>query len=65
VPLRDISDVNMGTFRISSFCQIKLSSGEEDLTVASDIENFPEFVSLLCERVNESRNLSRVSRAMD
>jgi hypothetical protein len=51
VPLRDISDVNMGTSRITSFCQINLMSGEESLTVASDLKHFPEFVSLLCNRV--------------
>ena len=62
VPLRDISDVNMGTSRITSYCQIKLISGEEDLTVASDLENFPEFVSLLCERVNESKTRDAASR---
>jgi hypothetical protein len=30
-------------------------TGEEDLSLASDLKNFPEFVSLLCEKVNESK----------
>ena len=63
VPLRDISDVNMGTSRITSFCQINLMSGEENLTVASDLKHFPEFVSLLCERVDESKRRGGATRS--
>jgi hypothetical protein len=55
VPLRDIGEVTIGVSRASSFCQIRLITGEEDLNVASDLEHFPEFVSLLSESVNASK----------
>ena len=55
VPLRDIGEVTIGVSRASSFCQIRLITGEEDLNVASDLEQFPEFVSLLSENVNASK----------
>jgi hypothetical protein len=55
VPLRDIGEVTIGVSRASSFCQIRLITGEEGLMVASDLTNFPEFVSLLSERVKESK----------
>jgi hypothetical protein len=55
VPLRDIGEVTIGVSRASSFCQIRLITGEEDLNVASDLEHFPEFVSLLSENVNASK----------
>jgi hypothetical protein len=52
VPLHIISDVRIGTSRATSFCRIGLMTGEEDIAVGSDLERFPEFVKLLCERVN-------------
>jgi hypothetical protein len=55
VPLRVIGEVSIGVSRASSFCQIRLITGEEDLKVASDLEHFPEFVSLLSENVNASK----------
>jgi peroxiredoxin len=55
VPLRDIGEVTIGVSRASSFCQIRLITGEDDLNVASDLEHFPEFVSLLSESVNASK----------
>jgi hypothetical protein len=55
VPLRVIGEVFIGVSRASSFCQIRLITGEEDLKVASDLEHFPEFVSLLSENVNASK----------
>jgi hypothetical protein len=57
VPLRDIGEVTIGVSRASSFCQIRLITGEEDLSVASDLEQFPEFVSLLSENVNASKKI--------
>jgi hypothetical protein len=48
VPLRDVKEVLVK----GSFCQIRLVTGVEDLRVASDLKYFPEFVSLLGERVN-------------
>jgi hypothetical protein len=56
ITLRDISDVKVGAWKASSFCQIRLITGEEDLRVASDLKNFPEFVSLLCDRVSQSKS---------
>ncbi len=55
VPLRDIGEVTIGVSRASSFCQIRLITGEKDLNVASDLEHFPEFVSLLSQNVNASK----------
>jgi hypothetical protein len=55
VSLRDIGEVTIGVSRASSFCRIRLITGEEDLNVASDLEHFPEFVSLLSENVNASK----------
>jgi hypothetical protein len=55
VPLREIGEVTIGVSRASSFCQIRLITGEEDLNVPSDLERFPEFVSLLSESVNASK----------
>lgn len=55
VPLRDIGEVTIGVSRASSFCQIRLITGEGDLNVPSDLERFPEFVSLLSENVNASK----------
>ena len=52
VSLRDIGEVTIGVSRASSFCQIRLITGEGDLNVPSDLEHFPEFVSLLSENVN-------------
>jgi hypothetical protein len=59
VPLRDITDVRVK----GSFCQIRLMTGEEDLKVGSDLKNFPEFVSLLCKRVDESKSRGDTSRS--
>jgi hypothetical protein len=55
-PLKDISEVKIdrGT-RGGPFCRIGLMTGEEDLHVPSDLKDFPEFVSLLCETVNKSK----------
>jgi hypothetical protein len=53
VPLRNISAVKI--IPPSGFCQIRLTTGEEDLKVTSDLENFPEFVSLLCNSVDASK----------
>jgi hypothetical protein len=56
VPLQDISEVTIGVSKLSSFCQIRPMTGEEYLQVGSDLKNFPEFVSLLSERVNKSKS---------
>jgi len=48
VPLRDIRDVRV----TGAFCQIRLMTGQEDLKVSSNLKNFPEFVRLLCDRVD-------------
>jgi len=61
IALRNISDVKVGAWRASSFCQIRLMTGEEDLRVASDLKNFPEFVSLLCARVDAAKARSGAS----
>lgn len=55
VPLRDIGEVIIGAFRASSFCQIRLNSGDEDLTVSSDLVGFLDFVRLLSEKANRSK----------
>jgi hypothetical protein len=52
VALRNIKDVRVK----GSFCLIRMLTGEEDLKVASDLKNFPEFVSLLCNRVDALRD---------
>lgn len=53
VPLQDISEVAIGAFKASSFCKIRLNTGEEDLTVGSDLKGFLDFVKLLSENVNK------------
>lgn len=53
--LRDISDVNIGAWKASSLCKIRLLTGEADIRVASDLKNFLEFVRLLSSRVKESK----------
>jgi hypothetical protein len=58
VPLQDISEVTIGAFKASSFCQIRLNTGEEDLTVGSDLRGFLDFVKLLSENVNKSKSRS-------
>jgi hypothetical protein len=53
--LEDISEVKIDRTRTSHFCRISLMTGEEDLRIPSDLNDFPEFVSLLCEAVNEAK----------
>ena len=38
---------------------MRLITGEEDVTVGSDLKNFPEFVNLLSEKVNKSKTRSK------
>ena len=54
VPMQNISGVKV--VPPGGFCRIRLTTGEEDLKVASDLKNFPEFVSLLCNTVDESKS---------
>jgi hypothetical protein len=56
VPLHDISEVAIGAFKASSFCKIRLNTGEEDLTVGSDLKGFLDFVKL-CRRTLTSQRL--------
>jgi hypothetical protein len=66
VRLRDISEVNIEPgYRGGRFCRIALMTGEEDLQVTSDLENFPEFVSLLCNSVDEIKGNGATGRATD
>jgi hypothetical protein len=55
VRLQDISAVTIGEFKASSFCQIRLNTGEEDLTVGSELKDFLDFVRLLSANVNKSK----------
>jgi hypothetical protein len=51
----DISDVKIATHKGSSFCQIRLRTGENDLTVDSNLKGFLDFVKLLSEKVSNSK----------
>lgn len=55
VSLQDISEVTIGAFKASSFCKIRLNTGQEDLTIGSDLKGFLDFVKLLSEKVNKSK----------
>ena len=55
VRLQDISEVTIGAYKSSSFCVIRLNTGEGDLTVGSELKGFLDFVKLLSENVNKSK----------
>jgi hypothetical protein len=55
VLLRDISEVTIGAYRSSPYCQIRLNTGEVDLAVGSELKGFLDFVKILSEKVNESK----------
>lgn len=55
VEFRDISEVKIGAYRSSPYCQIRLSTGEADLAVGSELKGFLDFVKLLSEKVNDSK----------
>jgi hypothetical protein len=56
VPLQDISEVTIGAYKSSPYCQIRLSTGEADLAVGSELKGFLDFVKLLSENVNKARS---------
>jgi hypothetical protein len=58
VQLQDISEVTIGAFRSSSYCKIRLNSGEGDLVVGSELKGFLDFVKLLSENVNKLKTRS-------
>jgi hypothetical protein len=55
VPLEDISEVTIDAYKSSSYCQIRLNTGEGDLAVGSELKGFLDFVKLLSENVNKSK----------
>lgn len=58
VQLRDISEVTIGAYRSSSYCLIRLSTGEADFAVGSELKGFLDFVKLLSEKVKKSKTRS-------
>jgi hypothetical protein len=58
VMFEDISEVKIETFKGSSFCQIRLRTGENDLTVDANLKGFLDFVKLLSEKVSNSKGRS-------
>jgi hypothetical protein len=55
VTWEDISEVKIESLKGSSFCQIRLHTGENDLTVDSNLKGFLDFVKLLSKKVSESK----------
>jgi len=59
VRLQDISEVTMGAYKSSSsFCVIRLNTGQGDLTVGSELKGFLDFVKLLSAKVGKSKDRS-------
>lgn len=63
VPLRNIGAVMI--IPPGGICRIRLTTGEEDLKVTSDLTDFPQFVSLLCNSVDKIKGNGDTGRATD
>jgi hypothetical protein len=51
----EISDLTIAVSRGGSFCAIQLNTGEDDLSVGTDLRGFLDFVRLLSQRLSKAK----------